>query len=188
MFAYHHQEVTAPAWEAQRREEEEEEREEEVAEEDQEGVRKNNEHHHQAWSCSRRGHLTLQDRGVHLIATKDSALVFLSKEHKQDHKHIYLSCSALCLFCRSMPSSFKGQHGKIVYKLEAKLARKWKLDRSAEEVLNFTSRSISNHSHLMARQVGATDKDVGVFSKGSVHMDASIDSSVYSPGNVTDFH
>ncbi|KAG7264324.1 hypothetical protein CRUP_009946 [Coryphaenoides rupestris] len=53
------------------------------AEEDQEGVRKNNEHHHQAWSCSRRGHLTLQDRGVHLIATKDSALVFLSKEHKQ---------------------------------------------------------------------------------------------------------
>ncbi|KAK0147288.1 hypothetical protein N1851_013299 [Merluccius polli] len=40
-------------------------------------------HHHQAWSCSKRGHLTLQGKGVHLIATKDSALVFLSKEHKQ---------------------------------------------------------------------------------------------------------
>ncbi|CAL8346770.1 unnamed protein product [Lota lota] len=50
------------------------------AEEDA-GVMKNK--HNQAWTCSRRGHLTLQGKGVHLIATKDSTLVFLSKEQKQ---------------------------------------------------------------------------------------------------------
>lgn len=95
----------------------------------------------------------------------------------------YLICSTLRLFCRSMPSSFKGIHGKIVYTLEAKLVRKWKLNCSAEEVLNFESKICLSQSHLMTRQVGATDKEVGVFSKGSVHMDASIDTAIYSPGD-----
>ena len=37
----------------------------------------------QAWSCSKRGHLTLLGRGLHLSATPESILVFLSREHKQ---------------------------------------------------------------------------------------------------------
>ncbi|XP_044052625.1 uncharacterized protein si:dkey-245n4.2 [Siniperca chuatsi] len=37
----------------------------------------------QAWSCSKKGHLTLIGRGLHLSATKESTLVFLSREHKQ---------------------------------------------------------------------------------------------------------
>lgn len=37
----------------------------------------------QAWSCSKRGHLTLMGRGLHLSATQESTLVFLSREHKQ---------------------------------------------------------------------------------------------------------
>lgn len=35
----------------------------------------------QAWSCSKKGHLT--SRGLHLGAMQESTLVFLSREHKQ---------------------------------------------------------------------------------------------------------
>ncbi|XP_042342107.1 uncharacterized protein LOC121942884 [Plectropomus leopardus] len=37
----------------------------------------------QVWSCSKRGHLTLVGRGLHLSATQESTLIFLSREHKQ---------------------------------------------------------------------------------------------------------
>ena len=37
----------------------------------------------QAWTCSKKGHLTLIRSGQHLRATQESTLVFLSKEHKQ---------------------------------------------------------------------------------------------------------
>lgn len=37
----------------------------------------------QTWSCSKKGHLTLIGRGLHLSATQESTLVFLSREHKQ---------------------------------------------------------------------------------------------------------
>ncbi|XP_028434499.1 uncharacterized protein LOC114555926 isoform X2 [Perca flavescens] len=37
----------------------------------------------QAWSCSKKGHLTLKGRGLQLSATQESTLVFLSREHKQ---------------------------------------------------------------------------------------------------------
>lgn len=37
----------------------------------------------QAWSCSKKGHLTLFGKGLHLSARQESTLVFLSKEHKQ---------------------------------------------------------------------------------------------------------
>lgn len=37
----------------------------------------------QAWSCSKKGHLTLIGRGLHLSARQESTLVFLSREHKQ---------------------------------------------------------------------------------------------------------
>ncbi|KAJ3604597.1 hypothetical protein NHX12_029337 [Muraenolepis orangiensis] len=52
-------------------------------EEESEGVMENEHRRSQAWSCSRRGHLTLRGKGGHLMATKDATLVFLSKEHKQ---------------------------------------------------------------------------------------------------------
>ena len=37
----------------------------------------------QTWACSKRGHLTLIGTGLHLSATQESTLVFLSREHKQ---------------------------------------------------------------------------------------------------------
>ncbi|XP_077457223.1 uncharacterized protein LOC144074592 [Stigmatopora argus] len=37
----------------------------------------------QQWSCSKRGHLTQLGKGLHLSATQESTLIFLSREHKQ---------------------------------------------------------------------------------------------------------
>lgn len=36
----------------------------------------------QMWSCSKKGHLTLISSGLHLSASSQSTLVFLSREHK----------------------------------------------------------------------------------------------------------
>ncbi|XP_008286900.1 arrestin domain-containing protein 3-like [Stegastes partitus] len=82
----------------------------------------------------------------------------------------------------SMPSSFKGFHGKIVYKLVAKLSRSWKMDSTAEKELSFVSKSIPNLHSLRLQQVGSTKKETGVFSRGEVHMDASVDKTAYAAG------
>lgn len=51
-----------------------------------------------------------------------------------------------------MPSSFRGSHGKIVYKVTATLARSWRLDRTVEQELNFVSRSIPNLQTFLVSQ------------------------------------
>nr|XP_046242996.1 arrestin domain-containing protein 3-like [Scatophagus argus] len=82
-----------------------------------------------------------------------------------------------------MPSSFKGLHGKIVYTLEAKLSRSWKLSSFEQTELKFVSKSLTHHGQLMCPQTGSVDKEVGVFSKGQVHMSVTVDRKVCSPGD-----
>ena len=43
----------------------------------------------QMWSCSKKGHLTLVNSGLHLSASSESTLVFLSGEHK--HVRVFRS-------------------------------------------------------------------------------------------------
>ena len=70
-----------------------------------------------------------------------------------------LFCS-VC-FNRSMPSSFHGNYGKIVYRLEAKLSRSWRLDSCVKQEINFASKAIPNLSHLMVCSPGVLDLVTG---------------------------
>ncbi|XP_020513380.1 arrestin domain-containing protein 3 [Labrus bergylta] len=82
----------------------------------------------------------------------------------------------------SFPSSFRGHHGKIVYMLQTKLSRSWRMDRTVDKEINFVSKSIPNLQSLMLQQVGSIKKEMGLFSKGNVHMDATIDKGVCTAG------
>ncbi|XP_041643465.1 arrestin domain-containing protein 3-like [Cheilinus undulatus] len=83
----------------------------------------------------------------------------------------------------NFPSSFRGTHGKIVYKLEAKLARSWRMDRTLEREIRFASRSFPNLQSLMFQQVGSTHKEMGLFSSGNVQLEATIEKGAFSAGD-----
>ncbi|XP_033974521.1 arrestin domain-containing protein 3-like [Trematomus bernacchii] len=82
----------------------------------------------------------------------------------------------------SVPSSFNGPHGKIVYKLEAKLSRSWRMDQSVKQNILFVSRCYPNLPSLMLPQIGAIKKEMGLFSKGQADMEVTIDRMAYAPG------
>ncbi|KAM4578933.1 arrestin domain-containing protein 3-like [Fundulus diaphanus] len=82
----------------------------------------------------------------------------------------------------NMPSSFKGNHGGIVYKLEAKLSRSWRMDSTADKELNFVSKSSSDFNTLLYQQADSTEKETGIFSKGQVHVDATVNKTAFTPG------
>lgn len=88
----------------------------------------------------------------------------------------------------NMPSSFRGNYGKVVYKLEAKLCRSWRMDRTDEQEIYFSSKPFLNIDQLMFPQTGSTNKEVGVFSKGTVQMDATVDKRGYAPGDTVSIH
>ncbi|KAM9810429.1 arrestin domain-containing protein 3 [Neosynchiropus ocellatus] len=82
----------------------------------------------------------------------------------------------------SMPSTFKGRHGKICYVLQTKLSRSWKIDRTVDQAIIFVTKSFPNIQYLMSREIASTDKEMGFFSKGSVHMEATIERRAFAPG------
>lgn len=110
---------------------------------------------------------------------------FFTPEHSKDTtlpRGTHVFDFALRIPETSMPSSFKGRHGKICYVLETKLSRSWKLDRTVERDIKFVNKSFQNIQAFMSPQIGLTDKEMGFFSKGSVHMEATIERRAYAPG------
>ncbi|XP_071783608.1 arrestin domain-containing protein 3-like [Centroberyx gerrardi] len=82
----------------------------------------------------------------------------------------------------NMPSSFKGRYGKIVYMLEAKMCRSWRMDCEVQTEFSFASKSIPAFGQLMFPQERSVEKEMGLFSKGQVQMAATVDRRAYAPG------
>ncbi|TNM89759.1 hypothetical protein fugu_003993 [Takifugu bimaculatus] len=81
------------------------------------------------------------------------------------------------------PSSFKGFHGKIVYTLEAKISRSWRVPSFEHRELRFVSTSTPPVGPATYPTSGSVDKEFGVFSKGQVQLSASVDRKLCCPGD-----
>ncbi|XP_033828835.1 arrestin domain-containing protein 3-like [Periophthalmus magnuspinnatus] len=81
----------------------------------------------------------------------------------------------------NIPPSFKGFHGKIVHVLQAKLKRSSiHPSTSKKKELYFMARSVLPSDQ--SPQTGSVDKKVGTFSKGQVHLSATVNKRVFAPG------
>ncbi|XP_031421533.1 arrestin domain-containing protein 3 isoform X2 [Clupea harengus] len=83
---------------------------------------------------------------------------------------------------KDMPSSFKGCHGKIRYKLLAKLNRSMHVPKKAETHFTFVSKANMADPELMSPQYGSKDKEVKVFAYGNVSMNVSTERTGYHQG------
>ncbi|XP_017551081.2 arrestin domain-containing protein 3-like isoform X2 [Pygocentrus nattereri] len=83
----------------------------------------------------------------------------------------------------NMPRSFKAYYGSVVYILEVRLGRSWKMDRTAKIEFNFVPR-IDAGVNFMSPQSAAIDKKMKLFTSGSASMRATIDRTGYMQGDV----
>ncbi|XP_072521181.1 arrestin domain-containing protein 3-like [Salminus brasiliensis] len=83
----------------------------------------------------------------------------------------------------NFPPSFKGHHGSVKYVLQVTLERSWKMDCTAKAEINFVPK-IGASGPLMNPQSGATDKNMKLFTSGSVSLRATVDRMAYALGDV----
>ncbi|XP_056320354.1 arrestin domain-containing protein 3 [Danio aesculapii] len=81
-----------------------------------------------------------------------------------------------------LPSSFKGVHGKIHYRLLAKLSRSFRAASKAEVKFTFVARADYDLSTLMTPQHGSKDKNVIFFASGNISMDIFLPKTGYQQG------
>ncbi|XP_063344844.1 arrestin domain-containing protein 3-like [Pelmatolapia mariae] len=82
---------------------------------------------------------------------------------------------------QELPSSFRGSHGKIVYRLEANLSRSMRKDSKAKSEFTLIHKE-NLDGELMSPQQNMTDKKMNLFTSGSVAMDVSIPKTAFLQG------
>lgn len=115
--------------------------------------------------------------------------------------------NSIILSYRELPSSFRGSHGKIVYRLEANLSRSVRKDSKAKAEFTLIHKrnldgelmlplqtaicytpELTLHVHKLwfssqTPQQNMTDKKMNLFTSGSVAMDVSIPKTAFLQGN-----
>ncbi|XP_054630832.1 uncharacterized protein si:dkey-245n4.2 isoform X2 [Dunckerocampus dactyliophorus] len=88
----------------------------------------------QKWSCTKKGHLTLLGRGLHLSATQESTLLFLSREHKQGSRWRTLDDQTLCDGRDSNHHHHNQHHHSLGKSMEHAILPITDMDRQAADV------------------------------------------------------
>ncbi|XP_067249885.1 arrestin domain-containing protein 3 [Chanodichthys erythropterus] len=83
---------------------------------------------------------------------------------------------------QGLPSSFKGAHGKIHYRLLGKLSRSLRAASKAEAKFTFVAKADYDQSTLMASQHGSKDKNVIFFASGNISMNIFLPKTGYQQG------
>ncbi|KAK2898564.1 hypothetical protein QQF64_032202 [Cirrhinus molitorella] len=83
---------------------------------------------------------------------------------------------------QGLPSSFKGAHGKIHYRLLAKLSRSMRAASKAEAKFTFVAKADYDRSTLMETQHGSKDKNVLFFASGNISMNIFLPKTGYQQG------
>ncbi|KAI7797822.1 arrestin domain-containing protein 3 [Triplophysa rosa] len=83
---------------------------------------------------------------------------------------------------QGLPSSFKGAHGKIVYRLLANLSRPLHAASKTEVKFTFVSQADYDQPTLMAPLHGSKDKNVVFFASGNISMDIFLPKTGYQQG------
>ncbi|KAK7173533.1 hypothetical protein R3I93_003377 [Phoxinus phoxinus] len=95
-------------------------------------------------------------------------------------RHVYPFTFQLPL--QHFPPTFKGSVGKIVYTLETKLSRSMRISSKAKAEFHYVPSPVVSNPELMAPQYGTKDKQMKLFTSGSVSMNINTEKMGYYIG------
>ncbi|XP_076859857.1 arrestin domain-containing protein 3 isoform X2 [Brachyhypopomus gauderio] len=81
-----------------------------------------------------------------------------------------------------MPTSYKGENGKVRYVLVAQLKRSLRMMKNVTTKFAFVSRTYGFHPEIMIPQHGAIEKDVVFFASGKISMNIYLEKTRYQLG------
>ncbi|XP_056089361.1 arrestin domain-containing protein 3-like isoform X2 [Rhinichthys klamathensis goyatoka] len=95
-------------------------------------------------------------------------------------RHVYPFTFQLPL--QHFPPTFKASVGKIVYTLETKLSRSMRISSKAKAEFHYVPSPVVSNPELMAPQYGTKDKQMKLFTSGSVSMNINTEKMGYYLG------